>query len=80
MHRKALLHPQLEIIPVQAERAQILAAIDRHYEGGGEQVVDQMLSEFTDTAIDFKDRCPPPRSAMSRLSGRKSMKRISIQA
>ena len=44
---------------VTAPRADVVAAIDRHYagagEGGGDTNVDTMVTEFTETAIDVTD-------------------------
>ena len=44
-----------DIVPVLATREQILDAINRHYGQTDEQSVDEMMSEFTDTAIDFTE-------------------------
>ncbi|HEY8503738.1 MAG TPA: hypothetical protein VIL46_04095 [Gemmataceae bacterium] len=50
------------IRPVLAERDQLREAINRHYGEVETESVDSMLSEFTDTAIDF-DECPPAPAA-----------------
>src|SRR5262249_22350817 len=50
-----------DIQPVLASREQIVEAINRHYGLTETEYVDSMLSEFTDTAIDF--------TAISSLSG-----------
>ncbi len=42
-----------DIQPVLASRDQIVEAINRHYGESETESVDSMLSEFTDTAIDF---------------------------
>src|SRR5206468_7058379 len=44
-----------DIQPVLASREQIVEAINRHYGQGETESVDSMLSEFTDTAIDFTE-------------------------
>src|SRR4051794_15084793 len=44
-----------DIQPVLAAREQIVEAINRHYGQGETESVDSMLSEFTDTAIDFTE-------------------------
>jgi len=44
-----------DIQPVLAPREQIVEAINRHYGQSETESVDSMLSEFTDTAIDFTE-------------------------
>ncbi len=44
-----------DIQPVLAPREQIIEAINRHYGQSETESVDSMLSEFTDTAIDFTE-------------------------
>ena len=44
-----------DIQPVLAPRGQIVEAINRHYGQSETESVDSMLSEFTDTAIDFTE-------------------------
>src|SRR5262249_15391819 len=44
-----------DIQPVLASREQIIEAINRHYGQCETESVDSMLSEFTDTAIDFTE-------------------------
>src|SRR5947209_16503887 len=44
-----------DIWPVLAPREQIVEAINRHYGQSETESVDSMLSEFTDTAIDFTE-------------------------
>src|SRR5207248_7461398 len=44
-----------DIQPVLAPRDQIVEAINRHYGQSETESVDSMLSEFTDTAIDFTE-------------------------
>src|SRR5262245_13808796 len=44
-----------DIQPVLAPREQIVEAINRHYGQTETESVDSMLSEFTDTAIDFTE-------------------------
>jgi len=48
-----ILNREIEL--VLATRAQILCAIDRHYGESAEECCDELLSEFTDTAIDFTE-------------------------
>src|SRR5207247_11445273 len=44
-----------DIQPVLAPREQIVEAINRHYGQSETESVESMLSEFTDTAIDFSE-------------------------
>jgi Ca-activated chloride channel family protein len=44
-----------KIVPVQAPAAELKEAIDRHFDGKDQESVDSMLTEFTDTAIDFTE-------------------------
>ena len=44
-----------DIQPVLSSREQIIEAINRHYGQSDTESVDSMLSEFTDTAIDFTE-------------------------
>jgi type IV pilus assembly protein PilB len=44
-----------EIKPVLATREQIIDAINRHYGQTDQESVDEVLGEFTDTAIDFTE-------------------------
>src|SRR6266566_6280293 len=44
-----------QITPVLAPRDQIVEAINRHYGQSETESVDSMLTEFTDTAIDFTE-------------------------
>src|SRR6266480_5186551 len=44
-----------DIQPALAPREQIIEAINRHYGQSETESVDSMLSEFTDTAIDFTE-------------------------
>src|SRR5947209_20606230 len=44
-----------DIQPVLAPKEQIIEAINRHYGQSETESVDSMLSEFTDTAIDFTE-------------------------
>jgi len=44
-----------EIVPVLATREQIKEAINRHYGQTDQESVDSLLTEFTDTAIDFTE-------------------------
>jgi type IV pilus assembly protein PilB len=44
-----------DIRPVLAAREQILEAINRHYGQTDQESVDEMMGEFTDTAIDFTE-------------------------
>lgn len=52
-----------EVQPVLADREQINEAINRHYGQSESESVDSLLSEFTDTAIDFTET-ESTRSAM----------------
>src|SRR5262249_11021066 len=47
--------PNKAIQPVLAPREQTVEAINRHYGQSETESVDSMLSEFTDTAIDFTE-------------------------
>src|SRR5204863_10185357 len=44
-----------DIAPVLADREDIIAAINAHYGQSETESVDSMLSEFTDTQIDFTE-------------------------
>src|SRR5215468_7892369 len=44
-----------DIAPVLADREEIIAAINAHYGQSETESVDSMLSEFTDTQIDFTE-------------------------
>lgn len=44
-----------DVQPVLADREQILESINRHYGQTESESVDSLLSEFTDTAIDFTE-------------------------
>src|SRR5205085_2123788 len=44
-----------DVHPVLSPREQIIEAINRHYGQTETESVDSMLSEFTDTAIDFTE-------------------------
>src|SRR5207237_4942289 len=48
-----------DIQPVLAPKEQIVEAINRHYGQSETESVDSMLSEFTDTAIDFTETEAP---------------------
>jgi uncharacterized protein (TIGR02996 family) len=51
-----------EVEPVTAPADQIIEAINRHYNQGETGEVDSLLTQFTDTAIDFSelDQAGPP--------------------
>src|SRR5207249_12185059 len=53
--QKLLFILNKDIQPVLAPREQIVEAINRHYGQSETESVDSMLSEFTDTAIDFTE-------------------------
>ncbi|MBC7816942.1 MAG: hypothetical protein IAG10_08655, partial [Planctomycetaceae bacterium] len=58
----------LDVRLVHASEDSIRAAINQHYTGSHGESVDSMLSEFTETAIDFDDSEPKRRLALRAMA------------